>query len=213
MRFITSPTERTTAATDLVLAGMAFTYSSILRNHHPDKWRAWLWSGAFAALGVGASLGAAAHGLELSARDKDRIWNAIYPGLAAAVALFATGAISDYWGEAAGRRGLAPALGSAALFALLVRRLPGGFLAFLGYEALAMLLALGVYADLARRNAHPGAPQMVGGIGLSIAAAALQASSLKLTVFGVPFDNNGIFHLVQMAGLPLIAAGLEAGLS
>jgi hypothetical protein len=192
---------------------MAFAYSNTLRNQHPANWRAGLWSGAFAALGVGASLGAVAHGLELSARDKDRIWNTIYPGLASAVALFATGAISDYWGEATGRRMLAPALGSAALFALLVRHVPGGFLAFLGYEALAMLLALGIYADLARRNARPGAQHMVGGIGLSIAAAAVQASNLRLTVLGVPFDNNGIFHLIQMAGLPLIAAGLEAGFS
>jgi hypothetical protein len=213
MSFITSPTERTTAATDLLLAAMGTGYSiRLLRLRKHDRWQARLWAGAFAALGLGAGLGAVAHGLELTPRKKELVWQGIYPSLACAVALFATGACRDRWGEATARRALPVALASAGVFALLVRRLPGGFLAFLGYEALAMLFALAVYGDLARQQRRPGAPLMVGGIGLSILAAALQASKLQITLFGQPFDNNGIFHLVQMGGLPLLVAGLEAGI-
>jgi hypothetical protein len=49
-------------------------------------------------------------------------------------------------------------------------------------------------------------------IGLNIVAAALQASSMRITILW-PFDHNGIFHLVQIAGLLTLGAGLRSSLS
>jgi predicted alpha/beta-hydrolase family hydrolase len=77
---------------------------------------------------------------------------------------------------------------------------------------MAMLFALAAYARLAQSGRLIGAQQMAAGVLLSILAAAIQASSSELIVFGVPFDHNGLFHIVQIAGLPLLASGLRAAL-
>lgn len=214
MQLIASSTERTTAATDLLLALVAGGYAAqIGQLQHRNPWKARLWAAAFSALGLGAGLGAVAHGLLIEERVKARLWSGIYPSLALAVALFATGATHDRWGGQAARKMLPAAFASALIFASLVRHLPGGFLAFVVYEGFAMLFAGAVYSDLARRKALPGAASMVGGVGLSIAAAAVQASRLELKLAGMPFDHNGLFHLVQIAALPPLAAGLRASLA
>jgi len=73
-----------------------------------------------------------------------------------------------------------------------------------------MLLALGIYLYLALRRLLGGAWLMVGAIVLHIAAAAVQASSLGVTVV-VPFDHNGVFHVVQLAAILVLTAGLIRG--
>jgi hypothetical protein len=53
---------------------------------------------------------------------------------------------------------------------------------------------------------------MAAGVFLSIVAAAIQAKQSTSIRVIWEFDHNGIFHLVQMAGLVLLLAGLRAGL-
>jgi hypothetical protein len=213
MKIVESATERTTAATDLIIAVMALRYAlALARLRQRDPWKAGLWASTFAALGAGAGLGAVAHGLPLSERAHSWLWRGLYSCLALVVALFALGAARDRWGEPVARRATPAALLSAGGFVLLTQLLPKGFIVFIIYEAAAMIFALAVYGDLARRGALKGASQVVTGIALSIAAAAVQTSPLKLSIFGLRFDNNGLFHLVQIAGLPPLAAGLQAGL-
>jgi hypothetical protein len=49
---------------------------------------------------------------------------------------------------------------------------------------------------------------MTGGIALSIIAAVIQATgSIGFTLIW-EFDHNGVFHLVQMPGIVLLAAGV-----
>jgi hypothetical protein len=47
-------------------------------------------------------------------------------------------------------------------------------------------------------------------ISLNLAAAAVQASSVSFEIF-VPFDHNGVFHLVQMVALATLGLGLRLG--
>jgi hypothetical protein len=69
---------------------------------------------------------------------------------------------------------------------------------------------LAIYLHL-RARGRTGAGTVAAGITLSIAAAGVQASSLGLTVV-VPFDHNGLFHLVQIVGVVVTARGVRAGL-
>lgn len=213
MRIIADPRERTTAATDALISLMALRYAAgLLGRRAADPWKAGVWSAAFGGLALAGGLGAAAHGLTLSERARAAIWRPLYQCLGAIVALFAAGAVRDGWGEPAARRALPPLLLSALGFFLASQRLRRGFIIFVVYEALAMLFALGVYVRLARAGRLEGAELMAAGVLLSILAAAVQASPLELTILGLPFDHNGLFHLVQIAGLPLLAAGLRASL-
>jgi hypothetical protein len=44
-----------------------------------------------------------------------------------------------------------------------------------------------------------------------LAAAGVQASSFSVKAF-VPFDHNGLFHLIQMAGIATLGLGLSLGM-
>lgn len=213
MHLIADPRERTTAATDALIALMAARYAWQLRRlRSTAPLKADLWAASFAGLGVAGSLGAIVHGLQLGERSRAALWRPLNLCLGVVVALFAAGAVYDAWGPQAARRALPALILSALGFYTASQRLARGFLVFIIYEAFVMLFALAAYTRLARGGRLEGAHLMAAGVLLSIIAAAIQASPLDLEVAGIPFDHNGLFHLVQMAGLPLIAAGLRASL-
>jgi hypothetical protein len=47
---------------------------------------------------------------------------------------------------------------------------------------------------------------------LTLAAAAVQVSGASLRVV-VPFDHNGLFHIVQILAITVIARGVRQGLA
>ena len=49
---------------------------------------------------------------------------------------------------------------------------------------------------------------MAAAIGVSLAAGAVQAADRGTVRLFWEFDHNGLFHLVQLAGVALLAAGL-----
>lgn len=210
LELIDSPTERTTAATDALLALLcAGCVLYLHRFRTQDAWKVRIWTWAFALLGVAGLLGAAVHGFVLGDSVRPLLWGPLYLCLGLAVALFGTGAIHDAAGERAARDTL-PVLAAIALgFFALTRLAGGGFLLFVLYEAVVMLLALAAYAWLAATNRLPGAAWMAGGILLTLLAATLQATRVtpRLELIWI-FDHNGLFHLVQMPALILLTHGL-----
>jgi len=82
---------------------------------------------------------------------------------------------------------------------------------FVAYEAAVLSAALAMYLHLSLTRRLSGAGLVATGITLSLVAAALQASDLTLRLV-VPFDHNGIFHLVQMIRIVVVARGVRQGL-
>ncbi len=213
MQIIASPTERTTAATDAVIAAVSLRYArELLGYRQSNPWKAGVWAATFGTLSASGLLGAVVHGLEMPEERRTLLWRPLTLTLGFTVALFATGAVGDLLGERAARRALPGLILSAIGFYTISQRIQRGFLIFIIYEAVAMLFALAAYARLAQAGRLSGSQQMAAGVLLSILAAAIQASSAELVIFGIPFDHNGLFHIVQIAGLPLLAAGLRAAL-
>ncbi len=213
LAIIASPTERSTAATDALIGVVALGYAAKLLGYRQQApWKAGMWAGTFGALSLSGFLGAIVHGFEMPETRRIQLWKPLNLTLGVTVALFATGALGDAAGERVARRTAPGLLLSALGFFFLSQRLQRGFLVFIVYEALAMLFALGAYVRLAQAGQLDGAQQMAAGVLLSIIAAAIQSSTLQLTIFGIPLDNNGLFHIVQLTGLPLLAAGLRADL-
>ena len=128
------------------------------------------------------------------------------------IALFAVGVVYDLWGRAAARRVLPLLTAVGFIFYGITRLVPGSFLVFVLYEAVAMLFALGAYIWLAVRRRMPGAWWMAAGVLITIVAAGIQASGAVQVTLIWPFDHNGIFHIVQMAGLLILDAGLRSAL-
>lgn len=213
MGFNPSITELTTAATDGVIALLALACIAALLSHkseHPQRVGLWVW--VFGLLAFASLLGAIAHGLDLSPKLRAWVWRPLFLSLGFVVALFVVGAVLDYRGKGAARKVLTPMLGLGLVFFVITEVVSGAFLVFVAYEAFAMLVALGMYSSLAARRQLPGAGLVAAGIALNIAAAAIQASgSVALTIV-VPFDHNGVFHLVQMAALAVLTGGLVRGM-
>jgi hypothetical protein len=169
-----------------------------------------VWQAALAALALASVLGVVAHGLELPAATRELLWQPLYLALGVTMALFVVGAIRDWRGEAAGRRVLLPMLALAVVFYGVTRLTRGSFLAFVVYEAAALLFSLGVYLRLATTGrARAGAVPMAAALAVSLAAGAVQASDVGPVHLVWDFDHNGVFHLVQLVGLALLLTGLR----
>jgi hypothetical protein len=206
-------TERTTAATDLVLAVAAICLILHLRRAVPPGWRRSIWLAALGLFTSGALLAVTAHGFALDAATVDLLWQPLYLSLGGSVALFVVGAIADWRGEATARRALVPMLAVAFAFYLLTRWRDGDFRVFVLYEAAALVFAFAVYAALHRRGRLPGAGALALAFALSLTAGVVQAGGRARLVLGWPLDYNGVFHLIQLAGLVPLGFGLRRSLA
>jgi hypothetical protein len=215
MQFVDIPIERTTAATDALLALVALwgmVYVIRLARYAASaagRWRALIWASAFGLLSLASALGAVAHGFQMAQATNDLLLQPLNLALGLTIALFCAGVIYDAWGATAARRALAALIAAGVVFFAVTRLLPGTFLVFILYEAAAMLFALAVYLWLAVRRAVPWARWMLAGILVTIVAAAVQATrAVSLTVVW-PFDYNGVFHLIQLVGVVVLVLGLR----
>ena len=87
MRWIDSPTERTSAATDVLLALVAAACTAAARGAPGlDPGERLLWTILFAAAAAAALAGAAYHGLRLPGPCRARLWRAVTAALALAAA-------------------------------------------------------------------------------------------------------------------------------
>jgi len=211
MEFIDIPTERTTAVTDLVIALMAGAAIPWLKRRGPGGMRGRIWRGVFALLAVAALLGAVAHGFVLDDAAQVRIWRVIYLALAMLVAAFLLAAIRDLAGDARARQALPVVLVIALAFYAYTFLDTASFLPFILYELAAMLLSLGAYAWMTLKGVRAGAGWIMAAVAANIAAAVIQATKIAGFTLVWPFDHNGVFHLVQMAGIALLLRGLRSG--
>jgi hypothetical protein len=203
--------ERTTAATDALLGAVVMVGLVWLRARVPPSFRRSLWTWGLSLFAVAALLGVIAHGLALDAATRALLWQPLFLTLGSALAFFSAGAIGDLRGDAAARRALPPLLALAVAFYLLTRLSGGKFIVFVVFEVAALVLALVIYARLAA-SGRPGAALMVTGLVLSLLGGVLQASTLSLRLIW-EFNHNGLYHLVQLAGVICLVAGLRGTLA
>jgi hypothetical protein len=212
MAFVASPTELTTSVTDIVLAlECAVVLACLRRAPAGDRWRTGIWSWVFGLLAFASSIGSLAHGFEMPPLSRAALWKPLNLSLGLLVALFVVGAVFDWRGRIAARRLVPWSIGLGAIFFVLTELRNGGFILFIVYEAAAMAGALAIYSFLAVTRRLRGAGVVATAIFLNLAAAAVQASSVSFKVL-VPFDHNGVFHLVQMVGIATLGLGLRLGM-
>jgi hypothetical protein len=213
VRLNPSPTEITTAATDAALALLCLMLLvSLLRRSTRFRLKRAIWVSVFACLGAGSALGAIAHGLDLSPSVRAALWRPLYLSLGLTVALFLVGGVADWRGERAARAILPWSVAVGVAFFLLTQVAGGGFGLFIVYEGIAMAATLAVYLYLWVVRGRAGAATVALGVALTLAAAAVQASSLSMRIIW-PFDHNGLFHLVQMIAVLVMAGGLRRGMN
>lgn len=213
MTFITIPIEQTTAITDFLL-GILYAVSAVgiyRFGIRKDKIKTYIWSVLFGLLAIASLLGAVAHGLEMSREVNALLWQPLNLALGFAVGLFVVGVIYDLR-QYSLPRGLLPAMLLVVFIFYLLAFILNKFIVFIIYQSLALLFAFIVYSYLAYRNRLRGAWLMATGIIISIAASAIQA----LINFDIKiiweFNQNGIFHIIQMFGIIFFYWGLRMDL-
>jgi hypothetical protein len=185
-----------------------------LRSSAADElWKINLWSLAFGFIAISGVLGAITHGLYLSDTCHQRVWQLLNLALGLSISLFVVGVVYDIWGLETARKILPFILMMGIGFYLITRIVPGLFLIFIVYEALALIFACGSYIGLALQAQSNGSLMMAAGVLVSIIAAGLQVNKKISFKLIWQFDHNGVFHLVQMAGLVLLLIGLRVSLA
>lgn len=214
LRLTPQPTERTTAATDAILAALAGAAAvHLLTIKEIAPWKTGLWTWIFGLLALAGLLGAVAHGIEnLPKTVYNIVWGLLYLVLGWIVALFAVAVTVDLWGLPTARTLLPPMLVLGLVFFSVAALLSGKFIIFIVYQAAAMWFALVGYLWLAVTGQMTGAWWMVGGILVTIVATALQARGTVRLHLIWQFDHNGVFHLLQMVGVTLLVIGVRASL-
>jgi hypothetical protein len=208
------PTEQTTAATDALVAIFAAVFAVILsvEGGRSDRTKGRIWSATFGLLAVAGVLGAIAHGIQMSERTNELLWMPLNLVLGVTVALFVAGAVYDLRSFSLPRLLVPFLLAVGVAFFLVTVLIPGSFLVFVIYEAIAMLFAFVVYIVLSVRRTLRGAEVMAVGVLVSIVAAAVQAiGAVRFTLIW-EFDHNGVFHLIQMVALVCLLIGLRTDL-
>ena len=210
--FVASPTEITTATTDLVLAFMAFGCLTRLCFSFKQNFCMKLWQALFASLGISSLLGAVAHGIKMGQSLNALLWHPLYFFLGLTLTLLAAIAIHELSGEAVARRFLPWLLPAPFIVVAVTWAFGGAFVYFILFEALIMFFVLAVYSYLLLSKMTPGAGLILAGVLLSIVAAGLQATGPFTFRVVFLFDHNGLFHLVQMVGVGCFFLGAKKGL-
>ncbi|PKN22733.1 MAG: hypothetical protein CVU68_03440 [Deltaproteobacteria bacterium HGW-Deltaproteobacteria-3] len=212
MPLINSPTELTTSATDALLAiECTIIITALLRSATTNRWRTNLWCSIFGLLAIASFLGALIHALEMPKSMRIALWTPLYLSLGILVVLFIVGAVADWRGRVAAMRLVPWGIGVSAAFFGLTALLGGNFIVFIIYAATIMLSALAIYTFLVATHRLKGAAVVALAILLNLAGTAVQASNISLHPI-VPFDHNGLFHLVQMLSTAILGWGLHLGM-
>lgn len=199
-------TERTTALTDLLVAAVAGGAALRLRLRRPRT--SPLWAFALGAASAGAFFGAVAHGLLLPPPIFHGIWKGIYAFLAAAVAFTAAAAGGEALGGPAARALFSALAGGAGLFWLLAAFRSSSFSLFVAYQTAGLGLASALLGSLVRTGRR-GAGLCLLGLLVFLAAGAVQALGPFVLQTAVPLNHNGLFHLLELPGFFLVAAGAK----
>ncbi len=214
MSFIDIPTEQTTAATDLVLAMQAIAIRcSIARSPSVQTLGMRIWSWIFSLLIVVSTLGAVAHGIQMTASINVAIWIPLYLALGVIITLLAVAAVSHAWDDALARRCLPMAITTGIAFFAVTQWWSDSFLLFIIYEGVTMTAALGLYLwCFWRAETRHGSGFLALGLMAGILAAVVDTQSTLQVECVWVFNNHGIFHMVQMLSLLLLAIGLHRSL-
>lgn len=212
MVFENSATELTTSATNAVLAIECIVILVWLGRIAPRvRWRTALWCWVFGLVAFSSLIGCVTHGFVMPAPVCEALWKPLNLSLGVLVALFMVGAIYDWRGRVAAGRLVPWAVALGTAFFGLTELFSGTFIVFDIYEAAAMVIALAIYLFLACTHRLGGAGIVAAAILLNMVAVGIQFSNVSVRIL-VPFDHNGVFHLVQMVGIVTLGLGLFRGM-
>ncbi len=197
--------EPMTLLTDYLLAGVTGWLGWRLFRARAGQAARASWALAFAGLALAAVLGGSHHGFapHLSESTLFLLWKATV--LAVGMASFAMLAGSTVATTAGGPRKVLLALAMAKLAAYTGWMLfHDEFIYVIVDTGLTMLVIAALHGTSALRNADRASLWVLGGVGVSVLAAGVQASGFSLHRH---FNHNDLYHVIQIAAMALYYLG------
>jgi hypothetical protein len=211
MGFIDIPTEQTTALTDLINFFLGIILAVIISRagHGKDQGRGRYWTIIFLLIGLASGLGALAHGIDMTGEMRRIVWHPLNLSLGITVSLFLTIVVSEVRGPEEAVRGLPILLGLGIAFFVVTLVVPGIFLIFIVFNAMAMILALSGFSYLSVKRGDVFSRRMtvliIVVILLSVLFAMVKMVGGLEVEFIWKFDQNGIFHIIQTLAMIYLA--------
>lgn len=200
--------EPMTTVTDYLVTGFGFSFGLRLMVSGPGRIQAAqkLWALAFLFIGIGALLGGTSHGFVTYLGDDANhyIWKGTVYAIGLSMLFAVSGTIT------------AASPGPTARFLLHVVNVLGfaiyavwmighdGFVYVIYHYVPAMLAIAIIHGWMFAGNRAPGAPWVIAGVTVSLAGAVIQQSGFTLDRH---FNNNDLYHVIQIIGLYLLFRG------
>jgi hypothetical protein len=194
-----------TMLTDYALAGVSGWLGwRLFRTREGQAVRSY-WVLAFAALALAAALGGSYHGFATALTESvDHVlWKVTV--LAIGIASFAMFAGSAIAVTADRQRKLLLALAATQLALYSGWMIThDAFIYVIADTSIAMAMVMALHGWSAIRNGDRASLWMLGAVGVSVLAAAVQASGFALHRY---FDHNDMYHVIQIAAMVLFYVG------
>ncbi|WP_196889223.1 DUF6962 family protein [Aureivirga sp. CE67] len=210
MDIVANSYDQSAAFTDLIIALLSFIFFLAIRRAgwKIDRRKTGIWGLIFVCISISSLLGAVTHGLEISELTYKILWNIIFLCSGFLISFVGVGALYDFYKKRLSDAIYWLAAGMSILFFLFNLYGPDTFLFFIGYEVIILLLALFYYNRIYQKTKMKWTSKMIIGILLSFLAAIAQTiEDLKITLIW-DFDNNGVFHIIEVFALSFMASGV-----
>jgi len=198
IQFIDIPTERTTAATDLILSIQTGLYAVMLvLNPALYNFRGILWVGFFAGVFLTAVFGTIAHGFKMSKKTNTILWQILTLCFSVCYILLFSSLSFDLFGLVAGQWSLIISSVLGAILVAFCLKFPA-FIPKIIYIGVGLGVAiLGAGAWLAFVVRVPGAAFLFAGMVLASVATLVEARQKFHLKLVWEFDHHTAYHFFQ----------------
>jgi hypothetical protein len=200
IQLIESATERTTAATDLILAVEFLLFAVLFIKSASSSKRAAAWSSSFLMLAGAFLIGAIAHGFQMPAKINKLLWLFLAVGSAFGLAQLVSASVGEWRSTWYKKSVLGMSLAALAFIGITVKY--SSFSVYVVFIVINMALVSWLNAICFDKSGNKNHLLIVfGALFTAIASLVQLFKSIHFTIIW-EFDYNGAFHLVQMlAGL------------
>jgi len=206
IQLIESATERTTAATDLILAVEFLLFAILFIKSASDNKRATAWSIPFLLLAGAFLIGAIAHGFQMPEKMNMLLWLFLAGCSAFGLAHLVSASVGE-WKPAWYKKSVIGMSLAALIFIGITVKL-SSFTVYVVFIVITMALVFWLNAVCFEKSGNKKHLLIIfGAVFTTIASLVQLIKSIHFTIIW-EFDYNGAFHLVQMLAGIFLGLGI-----
>ena len=206
IQFVESATERTTAATDLILAVEFLLFAIFFIKFASSNKRATTWSIPFLLLAGAFLIGAVAHGVQMPEKTKMQLWLLLAVCSAFGLALIVSASVGE-WAPAWYKKSVI-GMSLAAIIFIGVTVKFSSFTVYVVFILITMALVSWLNAICFEKSGNKNHLLIIFGAVITATGSLVQLIKSIHFIIIWEFDYNGAFHLIQMLAGIFLGLGI-----